>query len=72
VKWLVIFVAACAVAAPTAPGIDVDRVVTHVHALVAVGPRPHDTPSSTQAADYIARELTAMGASLERVHVGDV
>ena len=71
-KWLVIFIAACTVAASTAPGIDVDRVVTHVHTLVALGPRPHDTPASAQAADYIARELTAMGASLERVHVGDV
>ncbi|HEY1546535.1 MAG TPA: M28 family metallopeptidase [Kofleriaceae bacterium] len=71
-KWLLIFVAACTVAASTAPGIDVDRVVAHVHTLVALGPRPHDTPASANAADYIARELTAMGASIDRVHVGDV
>jgi Peptidase family M28 len=71
--WLVaLALAACSVTASTAPGIDVDRVVGHVHALVAMGPRPHDTPASAHAADYIAHELTAMGANVERVHVGDV
>ncbi|HEX4452864.1 MAG TPA: M28 family metallopeptidase [Kofleriaceae bacterium] len=71
-KLLVILLAGCAIAASTAPGIDVDRVVAHVHALVALGPRPHDTPASAHAADYIARELTAMGLNVDHVHVGDV
>ncbi len=72
-----VLLAACATAAPTSPGIDVDRAVAHVHALTALGPRPHDTPSAAAAAEYIERELAGMGGVgggviVERLPLGDV
>ncbi|HEY3807389.1 MAG TPA: M20/M25/M40 family metallo-hydrolase [Kofleriaceae bacterium] len=65
---LVALLAACAT--QPGPGIDVDRAMADVHALVAIGPRVHDTPGAAAAAAYIERELAAM--PVEHVPVGDV
>ena len=65
---LVALLAACAT--QPGPGIDVDRAMADVHALVAIGPRVHDTPGAAAAAAYIERELAAM--PVEQLPVGDV
>jgi len=68
---LVLALAACSAGAP-GPGIDVDRAVGHAVALVALGPRPGDSPAAARAADYIAHALEELGARVERVPVGSV
>jgi hypothetical protein len=65
---LLAFVAACT--ATPGPGIDVDRAMADVAALVAIGPRPHDSGGAAAAAAYIERELATM--PVEHLHVGDV
>jgi len=43
-----------------------------LHALVGLGPRPHDTPGAAAAASYIEQQLGAAHVIVERLHVGDV
>lgn len=64
-------VAACTVGAP-GPGIDAARAAEHAAALVALGPRPADTPSARSAAAYLQTQLEAMGVHAERMVVGTV
>ena len=43
-----------------------------LHALVSLGPRPHDSAAAAAAASYIEHELTAAHVIVERLAVGDV
>jgi Peptidase family M28 len=74
-RWVVWFVvvsmAACA-APPPGPGIDTSRAMAHVAALVALGPRPGDSPAARRAAAYVAAQLEGLGARVERMAVGTV
>lgn len=63
--------AACSAGAP-GPGVETDRVLDHVRALTAIGPRPGNSPAATAALAYLERELSAMGAAAERWPVGAV
>ncbi len=69
---LVLALCAACSAGPPGPGIDVDRAITHVAALVALGPRPGDTPQSREAAAYIEKAVTDAGGTVERFPVGAV
>jgi len=64
-------VAACGPGAP-GPGIDAGRAAGHAEALVALGPRPGDSPRAVEAAGYIERQLQALGIAVERLQVGAV
>ncbi len=66
-----LLLAACSAGAP-GPGIDVDRALGHTAALVALGPRPGDSPAAARGADYIARSLEELGLAVERAPVGTV
>ncbi len=64
-------VAACSTGAP-GPGLDIDRVVSHVDRIVAIGPRPGDSDGSRAAAGLIEDELERLGTRPTRMSVGDV
>lgn len=64
-------VAACSTSAP-GPGVDIDRVITHVDQITAIGPRPQDSDGSRAAAGYIEDELERLGAPGKRMAVGTV
>lgn len=67
IRLLLVLLVACAPDA-RGPGVDVDRVMTHVEALAgSLGARPGDTDASRAAAEYIANQIP-----VERVEVGDV
>ena len=70
-RWLTLLLVACSAGSP-GPGIDIDRAMGHVSALVAIGPRPANSPASTRAAEYIEGQLTALGVPFERFSVGTV
>jgi len=61
--------AACSTHGP-GPTLDTKRELAHVAALVALGPRPADSPAARSAAQYIEHELA--GIPLEIMPVGDV
>jgi len=63
--------AACTPGEP-GPGIDAARALGHAEALVALGPRPGDSPGAVEAAAYIERQLQAIGVAVERMPVGAV
>ncbi|HUJ60928.1 MAG TPA: M28 family metallopeptidase [Kofleriaceae bacterium] len=67
----IVLCAACS-AAPPGPGIDVDRAMAHVAALVQIGPRPGDSARSAAAADYITAQLAILHVVPERFAVGGV
>ena len=52
--------------------IEAERVMAHAERLVAIGPRPVDSPASAEAAAYIEGELEGMGLAVERQAVGRV
>jgi len=60
-------IAACSAGAPVGQGIDVDRAMVHVGSMMVLGPRPGDTDASRRTAEYIAGELEAVGATVERM-----
>lgn len=64
----IVVIVACA---PTSsgPGLDADRVLAHVEAQVAMGPRPGDTDRSRATLAWIERQLPVRG---ERMTVGTV
>lgn len=67
IRLLLVLLVACAPEA-RGPGVDVDRVMTHVEALAgSLGARPGDSDASRAAAEYIAKQIP-----VERVEVGDV
>lgn len=67
IRFLLVLLVACAPDA-RGPGVDVDRVITHVEALAgSLGARPGNTDASRAAAEYIAKQLP-----VERDEVGDV
>lgn len=68
---LAVALAACS-AGPPGPGIDTSRALAHVEALVALGPRPGDSPGSRLAAGYLEGQLQAIGVLVERMPVGRV
>jgi hypothetical protein len=68
---VVVAVAACSAGAP-GPGIDAARAADHAAALVALGPRPGDSPAARSAASYVDTQLAAMGVHAERMAVGTV
>jgi len=74
-RWVVWFVVAsigaCAAPEP-GPGIDTGRALAHVAALVAIGPRPGESPAARRAADYIEGQLQGIGVPVERAAVGTV
>ncbi len=57
---------------PPGPGLDTDRVLTHVHALTDIGPRPQDSDGSRTAAGYLEDELDRLGVAVTRMPVGAV
>ena len=59
--WVLVVVSACSAGEP-GPGIDVDRAMVHVSALMELGPRPSDTDASRRAADYIEQAIEAIGS----------
>jgi hypothetical protein len=65
-------VAACDDGADRSAAPPVDRVLAHVAQLEAIGPRPGGSPQAGAAADYIAAQLTALGAPPDRLAVGRV
>ncbi|HSK03969.1 MAG TPA: M28 family peptidase, partial [Kofleriaceae bacterium] len=68
-----LLLAACSAGSPgPGPGIDVDRALGHTAALVALGPRPGDSPAAARAADHIARSLEELGLTVARAPVGTV
>jgi len=67
----ILVIAACA-PSDRGPGVDVERAMSHVRALVARGPRAGDTEASREAAAYIERTLAASRIAVERVPVGTV
>jgi hypothetical protein len=71
--WLILllFVAACSTSGP-GPGVDIDRVVSHVDHITAIGPRPQDSDGSRAAAGYIEDELDRLGVPGKRMAVGRV
>jgi hypothetical protein len=71
--WLVLglVMAACSAGAP-GPGLDTDRVMVHVGALLTLGPRPGDSDRSALAIEYLTGELTRLGAKVEKMPVGVV
>ncbi len=67
IRLLLVLLVACA-PDTRGPGVDVDRVMTHVSALAGdLGSRPGDTDASRAAAEYIAKQIP-----VERIEVGDV
>lgn len=64
-------IAACSAGAP-GPGVDTDRAIAHIEALVALGPHPGDSPQAQRASRYLETELQALGAKVERMPVGTV
>ncbi len=69
---VIVAVAACAPdddVRARAPGIDVERVLSHVRALGQWGPRVGDTDASRKAADYITGSIPM---PVERMPVGEV
>jgi Peptidase family M28 len=68
---LLLALVACS-AGPPGPGIDADRVLGHVAALTALGPRLGDSAASRRAAAIIERVLDGAGIEVEHVPVGEV
>ena len=68
---VVIACAGCTAGAP-GPGVDSARVLAHVGALTAAGPRPGDSEQARQAARYIEATLAGAGVTAERMPVGVV
>ena len=68
---LLVLCAACSAGTP-GPGLDTERVLGHVGALTAIGPRPGNSPAAGAALDYIERELAAIGVTAQRWPVGAV
>jgi len=68
---LVVGLAACS-AGDAGPGIEVGRALDDVGALVALGPRPGDSPAAARAAGYIEGRLRELGVRVERLEVGTV
>ena len=62
---------ACSAGAP-GPGLDAARAADHAAALVALGPRPGDSPAAGSAASYLSTQLEAMGVHAEVMPVGRV
>jgi len=67
----VLVLAACTAGAPGS-GIDTTRAMQHVAELVAIGPRPGDSPAAQRAAAYIEQALATAGLHVEREPVGKV
>ncbi len=53
---------------PTGP-VDGDRAMSHVEALVKIGPRPFGSDNLAKATDYIEAQLVALGLAPERHEV---
>ncbi len=67
IRLLLVLLVACA-PDTRGPGVEVDRVMTHVEALAGkLGARPGNTEASRAAAEYIAKQIP-----VERALVGDV
>lgn len=64
---IALVLAACS-AGPPGPGIDVERVLAHVGALVALGPHPGGSPEAQRAVAY----LEAQVPGVQRLAVGAV
>lgn len=68
---ILIAVLGCSARTP-GPGLDLDRVLAHVHALTDIGPRPQDSDGSRTAAGYIEDELDRLDVHTTRMPVGTV
>ena len=55
-KFLVLLLVACSAGEP-GRGVDVDRAMAHANALVAIGPRPGESPAAKRAVAYIEKAL---------------
>ena len=71
-RWLIIaLVAACSAGAP-GPGIDLEKVYTHVTALTALGPRTSDSDASLKAVEYLRGQLERLEEDVRRQPVDEV
>jgi hypothetical protein len=72
VRALLILCAAACAPMTEYDGIDADRALAHMQALVALGPHPGDSPQAQAAARYLEAQLEAMSVRYERMAVGPV
>lgn len=71
-RWLIVLWLAACVPAGHDIRFDVEHAMSHVEALVTIGPRPQDSDGSRSAAGYIEDELDRLGLDVRRMAVGTV
>lgn len=71
-RWLIVLLLVACAPADSDTRFDVEHAMSHVDALVKIGPRPRDSDGSRSAAGYIEDELDRLGLDVRRMAVGTV